>query len=66
MFCIAKSVGDKTGTMSISGGVTASIAEQTTGADKTDNHTAQASWNVTTAPFTSPIVTGKQITGIWN
>ena len=51
VYCIAKSVGDKTGTMSVSGGVTASIAEQTAGVAKTDNHTAQASWNITTAPF---------------
>ena len=53
VYCIAKSVGDKTGTMSISGGVTASIAEKTAGVAQTDNHTAQASWNVTTTPFAS-------------
>jgi hypothetical protein len=52
VYCISKTVGNKTGTMSISGGVTASIAERIAGADKTDSHTAQASWNVTTAPFT--------------
>lgn len=52
VYCISRSVGDKTGTMSISGGVTASIAEQTTGAVKTDNHTTQANWNITTNPFT--------------
>jgi hypothetical protein len=52
VFCISKSVGDKAGTMSISGGLTATIAERTAGAVKTDAHVAQASWNVTTAPFT--------------
>ena len=51
VFCISKSVGNKTGTMSISGGITANIAEQTAGVTKTDNHIAQASWNITTAPF---------------
>ena len=51
VYCIAKSVGDKTGTMSVSGGVTANIVEKTTGVDKIDNHVAQASWNVTTTPF---------------
>jgi len=53
VYCIAKSVGDKTSTMSISGGVTASIVEKTAGVSQTDNHTAQASWNVTTTPFAS-------------
>ena len=52
VLCISRSVGDKTGTMSISGGVTASIAERIAGVAKTDNHTPQASWNVTTSPFT--------------
>lgn len=52
VYCIARSVGDKTGTMSISGGVTANIAEQTAGQAKTSNNTAQASWNITTTPFT--------------
>lgn len=51
VFCISKTVGDKTGTMSVSGGVTASIAEQTAGVVKTDNHIAQTNWNVTTNPF---------------
>lgn len=51
VFCISKSVGNKAGTMSISGGVTANIAEQTAGVAQTDAHIAQASWNVTTAPF---------------
>lgn len=50
VFCIAKGVGNKTGTMSISGGVTASITEATAGVAKTDNHTAQASFNIQ-APF---------------
>lgn len=52
VYVIAKSVGDKTGTFSISGGVTASIAEQTAGVAKTDGHIAQSSWNITTDPFT--------------
>ena len=52
VFCISKSVGNKTGSMLISGGVTASIVEQTQGVAKTDAHTAQASWNLTTTPFT--------------
>jgi len=49
VYCISKSVGNKTGTFSISGGVTASIVEQTAGVDKTDGHIAQASWD--SAPF---------------
>jgi len=52
VYCIAKSVGDKTGTMSITGGVTATITEKTAGVAKTDNHTKSSSWNVTTTPFT--------------
>jgi hypothetical protein len=51
VFCIAKSVGNKTNTMSISGGVTANIVENTAGVSQTDAHIAQASWNVTTTPF---------------
>ena len=51
VYCIAKGVGNKTGTFSISGGVTATITEKTAGVLKTDNHTAQASWNVKTTPF---------------
>jgi len=51
VFCIAKSVGNKTGTFSVSGGCTAGIAEATAGVAKTDNHTPQASWNITTTPF---------------
>jgi len=51
VYCISKSVGDKVGTFSISGGITASIAEQTAGVNKTDGHIAQASWNITTTPF---------------
>ena len=49
VFCIAKSVGNKTGTFSISGGVTASITESTAGVSKTSNNTIQASWD--SAPF---------------
>lgn len=50
VFCIAKSVGDKTGTMSISGGVTANIIEDLQGVAKTSNNTVQASWSGV-APF---------------
>ena len=55
VYAIAKSVGNKTGTMSFAAGTTgatATVTEETTGVAKTDNHTAQASWNVTTSPFT--------------
>jgi hypothetical protein len=51
VYVIAKSVGDKTGTFSVSGGVTANIVEQTAGGLKTDGHIAQADWNITTSPF---------------
>jgi hypothetical protein len=50
VFCISRSVGDKTGTMSTSGASTVGIAEQTAGVAKTDNHTAQSAFNVQ-APF---------------
>ena len=50
VFCIAKSVGDKTGTFSVSGGITASIAEATAGVAKSNGNVAQASWDNT--PFT--------------
>lgn len=52
VYVIAKSVGDKTGTFSVSGGVTASIVEKTAGVAKTDGHIAQSAWNITTDPFT--------------
>jgi hypothetical protein len=53
VYCISKSVGDKTGTFStVSSDITLNIAELTAGVAKTDNHTAQASWNITTTPFT--------------
>jgi hypothetical protein len=54
VYAIAKSVGNKTGTMSYAAGTTgsaATVTEQTAGVAKTDSHTAQASWNVTTSPF---------------
>lgn len=51
VFCIAKSVGDKTGTMSVSGGVTATITEESAGQAKTENNTAQSNWNRATEPF---------------
>jgi hypothetical protein len=38
--------------MSVSGGVTANISELTIGATKTKDFVAQASWNITTTPFT--------------
>jgi hypothetical protein len=51
VYCISKSVGNKTGTMSVTGASTVSIAEQTAGVAKTSANVAQASWNVTTTPF---------------
>ena len=51
VYCVAKSVGDKTGTMSISGGVTATISEQTVGVAKTSNNVEQADWNRQVTPF---------------
>lgn len=51
VYCISKSVGNKTGTFSVTGASTATIAEQTAGAVKTDAHVAQANWNITTSPF---------------
>lgn len=52
VYCIAKTVGNKTGTFSFSSATaTASWTEEKQGAAKTDNHVAQASWNVTTTPF---------------
>jgi hypothetical protein len=52
VFCISKSVGDKTGTMSVTGASTCSIVQQTQGVAKTANNVAQGSWNVKTSPFT--------------
>ena len=51
IYCIAKSTGNKTGTMSISGGVTANIVEKTTGEDQIKNNTSQDNWNRNTTPF---------------
>ena len=52
IYCISKSVGNKTGTMSFSSSsATATVNEQTAGLAKTDNHTASASWNITTSAF---------------
>ena len=51
VFCVAKTTGNKTGSMSISGGVTATITEKTTGVSKTSNNIAQSSWNRKTSPF---------------
>jgi hypothetical protein len=53
VYAIARSVGDKTGTMSVTGASTVSIVEKTAGVVKTDGHIAQSSWNVTTTPFAS-------------
>ena len=54
VIAIARSVGNKTGTMSFSSSTaTATVTETTQGAAKTDGHVAQASWNVNTAPFAS-------------
>jgi len=52
VYVIGKAAADKTGTFSISGGVTATIVEQTAGAAKSDGHVAQSSWNITADPFT--------------
>jgi len=52
VFCISKSVGNKTGTMSVTGASTVSIAEDTQGVSKTTNNTAKASWSETSTPFT--------------
>jgi hypothetical protein len=51
VYAISRSVGDKTGTMSVTGAATVTIAQQTAGVLKTDAHVAQSSWNVTTTPF---------------
>jgi hypothetical protein len=51
VYVISKSVGNKTGTFTVTGASTCSIAEQTAGQAKTDNHTAQTSWSETTTPF---------------
>jgi hypothetical protein len=51
VFCIAKAAAVKSGTFSISGGVTASITQKTVGKAKTDAHVAQADWNITSTPF---------------
>jgi hypothetical protein len=51
VYCIAKAVGDKTGSFSVSGGVTANITEAAAGVAKTDAHVAQSSWNIKTSPF---------------
>ena len=64
VYCISKSVGDKTGTFSVlTSSMVANISEETAGVAKTDGHIAQANWNLS-APFTGfdpaqPIVTGK-------
>lgn len=52
VICISKSVGDKTGTFSFSSATaTGTVTEITAGVAQTDDHVAQASWNITTAPF---------------
>lgn len=52
VYAISKNAAAQTGTFSVSGGITATIAQQTVGKAKTDNHTAQADWNITSTPFT--------------
>jgi len=52
VYVIARAAAVKSGTFSISGGVTASITQKTAGAAKTDGHIAQADWNITSTPFT--------------
>jgi len=62
VFCIAKSVGNKTGTFSFSSATaTATITEKTAGVAKTDNHVAQADWNITSTPFSGLVPTGLNI-----
>jgi hypothetical protein len=51
VYCIARNVGNKTGSFTITGGVTATITERTSGVLKTDAHTSQTNWNRTTSPF---------------
>lgn len=51
VYCIAKATRVEIGTFSVTGGITASIVETHVGKPKTDNHTAQADWNVTSEPF---------------
>ena len=53
VYCIAKAVGDKTGTMSFSttGSAVATITQDRVGVAKTDNHVPQADWNITSTPF---------------
>lgn len=52
VYAIARSVGNKTGTMSFSSSTaTATVSEVTAGVAKTDAHVAQASWNVNALPF---------------
>jgi hypothetical protein len=52
VYAISRSVGDKTGTMSVTGASTVTIAQRTAGVVKTDSHIAQSNWNTTTTPFT--------------
>jgi hypothetical protein len=53
VYFIARSVGDKTGTFSFSSATaTATVTEETAGVAKTSGNVAQASWNITTTPFT--------------
>jgi len=52
VYAIAQSAAAKAGANSFSSSTaTATVTEETAGAAKTDNHTAQASWNITTSPF---------------
>lgn len=51
VYCVAKAVEPKAGAMTVTGASTCTIVEQIGGLAKTDNHTTQASWNVTTTPF---------------
>ncbi len=45
VYAISKSVGNKTGTMSVTGASTVSISEATQGVSKTSNNVAQGSWD---------------------
>jgi hypothetical protein len=52
VYAISKSAAAQSGIFSVSGGITATITQQTVGKAKTDAHVTQTSWNITSTPFT--------------
>ncbi len=50
-YAISKSVGDKTGTFSVTGASTCTIVEKTAGLTKSSSNVVQANWNVSSSPF---------------